>query len=481
MPTTTASPATSASSPASLRSPPGAATSTSLGHFSPASTSASRRTGPTTDSPASSGSQPQRGARRRRAGGAAPRRSAPTARAPTSCGPAGPSRRSGARRPATRPSGRPARRGGDQVGVGRPGLVDHVEPRPQPALDDERPAQRRLRAAAGGRGLGRGSARLTTLRRHEESPMSADPAATTAGTEVPDDIDVHTTAGKLADLHRRNDEAVHAGSERAVEKQHAKGKMTARERIDALLDEGSFVEMDELARHRSTAFGLEKTRPYGDGVVTGYGTVDGRPVCVFAQDFTVFGGVAGRGVRREDRQGDGPGAQDRLPGDRHQRLRRRPDPGGRRLARPLRRDLLPQRDGVRRGPADLADHGAVRGRRRLLARDHRLHRDGRPEVLHVHHRPRRHQDRHRRGRDPGGPGRRPDAQHQVGQRALPRAATRPTRSTTSRRCCPTCPSNNLEDPPRSTTTPRRWRSPTRTASSTRSSPTRPTSRTTCTR
>ena len=113
------------------------------------------------------------------------------------------------------------------------------------------------------------------------------------GTEVPDEIDIHTTAGKLADLHRRNDEAVHAGSVRAVEKQHDKGKMTARERIEALLDEGSFVETDELARHRSVAFGLEKIRPYGDGVVTGYGTVDGRPVCVFSQDFTVFGGSLG--------------------------------------------------------------------------------------------------------------------------------------------------------------------------------------------
>jgi propionyl-CoA carboxylase beta chain len=110
---------------------------------------------------------------------------------------------------------------------------------------------------------------------------------------VPEGTDIHTTAGKLADLHRRNDEAVHAGSARAVEKQHAKGKMTARERIEALLDEGSFIEMDELARHRSTAFGLERTRPYGDGVVTGYGTVDGRQVCVFAQDFTVFGGSLG--------------------------------------------------------------------------------------------------------------------------------------------------------------------------------------------
>ncbi len=122
--------------------------------------------------------------------------------------------------------------------------------------------------------------------------MSAEPSSP-VGTEVPEDVDMRTTAGRLADLHRRNDEAVHAGSERAVEKQHAKGKMTARERIHALLDDDSFVEMDELARHRSTAFGLERNRPYGDGVVTGYGTVDGRQVCVFAQDFTVFGGSLG--------------------------------------------------------------------------------------------------------------------------------------------------------------------------------------------
>ncbi|MFG1952228.1 carboxyl transferase domain-containing protein, partial [Micromonospora sp. NPDC048830] len=69
-------------------------------------------------------------------------------------------------------------------------------------------------------------------------------------------INTHSTAGKLADLERRVDEAVHAGSARAVEKQHARGKRTARERIEMLLDEGSFVELDEFARHRSTNFGL---------------------------------------------------------------------------------------------------------------------------------------------------------------------------------------------------------------------------------
>ncbi len=122
--------------------------------------------------------------------------------------------------------------------------------------------------------------------------MTAEPtsASPDSGADQPD---LHTTAGKLADLELRLDAAVHAGSAQAVEKQHAKGRQTARERIEMLFDEGSFVELDELARHRSTAFGLEKNRPYGDGVVTGYGTIDGRQVCVFSQDFTVFGGSLG--------------------------------------------------------------------------------------------------------------------------------------------------------------------------------------------
>jgi propionyl-CoA carboxylase beta chain len=113
------------------------------------------------------------------------------------------------------------------------------------------------------------------------------------GESVPGDVDLHTTAGKLADFARRQEEATHAGSARAVEKQHAAGKMTARERIEALLDPGSFTELDEFARHRSTNFGMDAKRPFGDGVVTGYGTVDGRPVCVFSQDVTVFGGSLG--------------------------------------------------------------------------------------------------------------------------------------------------------------------------------------------
>ncbi len=105
--------------------------------------------------------------------------------------------------------------------------------------------------------------------------------------------DLHTTAGKLAELRRRNDEALHAGSEAALAKRRDLGKSTARERIESFLDEGSFTETDALARHRARDFGLEKNRPTGDGVITGFGTVDGRPVCVFSQDATVFGGALG--------------------------------------------------------------------------------------------------------------------------------------------------------------------------------------------
>jgi propionyl-CoA carboxylase beta chain len=105
--------------------------------------------------------------------------------------------------------------------------------------------------------------------------------------------DLHTTAGKIEDLRERIDEAVNAGSARAEEKQHAKGKGTARERIAMLVDPDSFTEIDEFARHRARDFGMEKNRPYGDGVVIGTATVDGRPIALYSQDFTVFGGSLG--------------------------------------------------------------------------------------------------------------------------------------------------------------------------------------------
>src|ERR1700722_11478789 len=98
---------------------------------------------------------------------------------------------------------------------------------------------------------------------------------------------------KLGQLRELRQEAVHNAGQVAVDKQHAKGKFTARERIAKLLHPGSFQEMDVFVRHRTTDFDMQRNRPYGDAVVTGHGTIDGRRVCVFSQDFTVFGGFLG--------------------------------------------------------------------------------------------------------------------------------------------------------------------------------------------
>ncbi|MEZ4685939.1 MAG: acyl-CoA carboxylase subunit beta [Bacteroidia bacterium] len=95
---------------------------------------------------------------------------------------------------------------------------------------------------------------------------------------------------KFDKLRQLNEEALQGGGAKRIEKQHAKGKLTARERVDLLMDEGSFEEIGKLVTHRSSQFGLDEQKILGDGVVTGYGTVNGRLVYVFSQDFTVFGG-----------------------------------------------------------------------------------------------------------------------------------------------------------------------------------------------
>ncbi|MFO7279035.1 MAG: carboxyl transferase domain-containing protein, partial [Thermoanaerobacterales bacterium] len=101
----------------------------------------------------------------------------------------------------------------------------------------------------------------------------------------------HPMSERLADLAKRKEEALAPGTDRARQRQHDRGKLLARERIDLLLDPGSFHELDLLARRPSDS-GYED-RPYTDGVVCGWGTVDGRKVFVFSQDFTVFGGALG--------------------------------------------------------------------------------------------------------------------------------------------------------------------------------------------
>ena len=98
---------------------------------------------------------------------------------------------------------------------------------------------------------------------------------------------------KLAQLIKKREEVILGGGQDKIDKHHAKGKYTARERIDKILDDGSFVELDQFVVHRGTAFGFDKVKAPGEGVVTGYGTVDGRLVYVFSQDFTVQGGSLG--------------------------------------------------------------------------------------------------------------------------------------------------------------------------------------------
>src|SRR5271157_5555645 len=97
---------------------------------------------------------------------------------------------------------------------------------------------------------------------------------------------------RLAQLEELRQAALHSAPE-AEEKQHARGKYTARERVEKLLDPGSFQELDTFVRHRTTDFDMDKNRPLADAVITGHGTIDGRQVCVFSQDFTVFGGSLG--------------------------------------------------------------------------------------------------------------------------------------------------------------------------------------------
>src|SRR6476620_2696639 len=99
-----------------------------------------------------------------------------------------------------------------------------------------------------------------------------------------------TTEAKLEWLRELRDQAEHAGAEKAVARQRERGKLLARERVEKLLDPGTFVELDRFVRHRQVEFEMRENRPWGDAVVTGYGTVFGRRVFVFSQDFTVFGG-----------------------------------------------------------------------------------------------------------------------------------------------------------------------------------------------
>src|SRR4051812_22142531 len=112
-----------------------------------------------------------------------------------------------------------------------------------------------------------------------------------------------STQSKLDQLQQLRDETEHAGTAKAIERQRQQGKLLARERLVELLDPGSFVELDRYVRHRESNFGMLERRPYGDAVVTGYGTIFGRQIFGFSQDFTRFGGGPGGGGARKKCQG----------------------------------------------------------------------------------------------------------------------------------------------------------------------------------
>ena len=196
----------------------------------------------------------------------------------------------------------------------------------------------------------------------------------------------------IRELEEKRAAARLGGGQKRIDAQHAKGKLTARERIEVLLDPGSFEEWDMFVEHRCHDFGMAEPedpgRRRGDRL-----RHDQRPPGLRLQPgLHRLRRRAVRSARGEDLQDHGSCDAGRRAGDRPQRFGRRTHPGGRRVARGVRRGVPAQRHGVGRDPADLGDHGAVRGRRRLFARDDRFHLHGEGQLLHVRHRPGRREE-----------------------------------------------------------------------------------------
>ena len=339
MPTTAAGPAwvstRSTRIPASFRP----STSTSLGHLRSAGTPAAPRRASATATPASSGSHGHcrgvpTGPQQHREGQRGPGRASPRP------GRAGPGPAVWCSATTTSPSAAPAR-----GPLGRRSAL--VEPASVDDLDVEPGHRAAARAASrGGRGAGSGfmGTRLAyaDARRPENSERT-----TRRGTDVPTTIDIHTTAGKLADLERRLDEAVHAGSAKARREAARQGQQDRPRAHRAALRRGL---LRRARRVRPAP--LHRLRPGEEASLRrrrGHRLRHHRrpPGLRLHPGRHHLRRLARRGLRREDRQGHGLRHQDRLPDHRHQRGRRRPHPGGRRLARPLRRDLPPQRARLR--------------------------------------------------------------------------------------------------------------------------------------
>ncbi len=223
---------------------------------------------------------------------------------------------------------------------------------------------------------------------------------------------------RFDELRRRNEAAELAGGAERIARQHKAGKKTARERIELLVDKGSFNEMDRLVVHQSVDFGMEDQHIPGDGVVTGSGAHPRAAGVRVRAGLHGLRRLAVGGLRAEDLQDHGPGHEGGRAHHRPQRLGRRAHPGGRGLAGRLRRHLPAQHPGLGRGAADLGHHGALRGRRGLLAGHHRLRVHGQEQLLHVRHRARRDPDGDPRGGLVRGAGRRLHPRRHLGRGPL---------------------------------------------------------------
>ena len=187
----------------------------------------------------------------------------------------------------------------------------------------------------------------------------------------------------LADLEARRGQARLGGGQTRIDAQHAKGRLTARERLVVLLDEGSFEELDMFVEHNCVDFDMATQRVAGDGVVHRVGHHQRAPrLCVLA-GFHRVRRLAERTPCRKDLQDHGQRHEGRGAGDRAQRLRRRAHPGRRRQPCRLCRGVSAQRTGERCGAANQRCDGALRRRRRLFAGDDRLHLHGEAQLLHV--------------------------------------------------------------------------------------------------
>ena len=217
----------------------------------------------------------------------------------------------------------------------------------------------------------------------------------------------------LRELENRRAEARLGGGERRIAAQHAKGKLTARERLEALLDEGSFEEFDMFVAHRCVEFGMDETRYPGDGVVTGWGTVNGRQVYVFSQDFTVFGGSLSEAHAEKICKIMDMAILTGAPVIGINDFGRCAHPGGGGEPRGLRGGLPAQHHGLGSRPADQPRHGTLRRRRGLQPGDDRLHLHGARQLLHVRDRAGSREDGDERGGDGRGPGGRSHAHNQV--------------------------------------------------------------------